>query len=187
MRALRSVACVLSIVVAGCSSTKGSSGGTEGRPARIAFVSYASAGAGKRIELVNESHSNRAELYSQRKSIEDAVTKVTTDEVMDELVKLFRARGVYERAQKGAAPADGGGAFTQALEIDTPGFEGHWSLPRGASSEDRQRFLECAQAFVMIYNDTYQLQSVDRAPDAWSSSRTPPSANPKSPKNAGGG
>ncbi|MFN0243646.1 MAG: hypothetical protein ACKVWV_12195 [Planctomycetota bacterium] len=180
---------MLSIALAGCSSTKSSPGGTEGHPARIAFVSYASAGAGKRIELVNESHSNRAELYSQRKSLEDAVTKVTTDEVMDEIVKLFRARGVYERAQKGAAPADGGGTFTQALEIDTPDFAGHWALLRGASSEERQRFLECAQAFVMIYNDTYQLQSVDRAPDAWNSDSTRPSepAKSSSTSSKGGG
>lgn len=159
-----------SAALAGCSSTADSAKPVRtGRPARVAYVNYAAGATGQRLEIVNQSHTDRTELYSRARPLEDAVTKVTTDEVMEELLGFFRTEGLFEKAQSGPAPSGSEGRYSQALEIETPSERVHLVVEKGLPPAERQRFLKCAQAFVMIYNDTYQLQSVDRAPD-WNQS-----------------
>lgn len=174
---------------ASCASSAAHESGDKpahtGKPARVAYVNYAAAASGQRLEIVNESHTDRTELYSRARPLEDAVTKVTTDEVMDELIGFFRTKGFFEHAQRGPAPAAGEGQYSQAIEIETAGELLHMTVQKGLSADERQRFLECAQAFVMIYNNTYQLQSVDRAPDWNSSSGGDRAAIPPAKKSPG--
>ncbi len=176
-------ALAISSALASCTST---SGGTEkpaitGQPARVAYVSYGTGAVGQRLEIVNQSHTDRTELYSKARSIEEAVTKVTTDEVMDELLSFFRTKGFFEHAQQGSAPSSADGRYSQALEIEIPGDRRYMTVQKGIAPDERQRFFECAQAFVMIYNDTYQLQSVDRAPDWDPAAADRPASTKKSP------
>lgn len=170
-------ALAICIALASCASTASSSDSAKpavtGRPARVVYMNYSAGAAGQRLEIVNQSHTDRTELYSRARPLEDAVTKVTTDEVMDELIGFFRTKGFFEKAEAGPAPRTSDGLYTQALEIETPSERVHMSVQKGLPPAERQRFLECAQAFVMIYNDTYQLQSVDRAPD-WDERPPPP-------------
>ncbi len=162
-------ALAISWTIASCASTAPTASGT-GQPARVAYVNYGASPGGQRLEIVNQSHTDRTELYSRARPIEEAVTKVATDEIMEELIGFFRTKGFFEHSAKGPAPATGDGQYSQALEIEAPGEYVHMTVHKGLTSDERQRFLECAQAFVLIYNDTYQLQSVDRAPD-WDLSR----------------
>jgi hypothetical protein len=155
--------------IASCASPNSGKGDGKpertGQPARVAYINYGASPSGQRLEIVNQSHTDRTELYSTARPIEEAITKVTTDEVMEELLGFLRTKGFFEHASKGPAPATGDGQYSQAIEIEAPGEFVHMTVHKGLSSDERQRFLECAQAFVLIYNDTYQLQSVDRAPD----------------------
>ena len=53
----------------------------------------------------------------------------------------------------------------QSLEVETPERFVHMTVQKGSPAADLQTFTECKKAFIAIYNDTYQLQSVDRPPD----------------------
>jgi len=139
------------------------------RPLRVRFVDWRS---GQNLVLVDESHSDPAALYSEKRSLEDAVTKVTTDEVLEETIKYFRDQGFFDRAQKG--PAVGGGA--QSLEVETPESTVHMSLGAGTSADDGKVFRACRDAFATLYNNVFQLQSVDRIPEWKGSSKA--SGNP---------
>ena len=184
VRAVLALVCtVLAVSGWSCASDAKSaakSGAGQTQPIRIRYFAYAS---GQNLELVNTAHTDATELYSTTRSLSDAGRKVSTDEVMDEVLKLFRNRGFYERAQAGAAPSTAEGTWSQSLEVETPGELVHMSLHKGSTADDRKLFFECAQAFVAIYNNTYQLQSVDRAPD-W---RAPPSPRHTSKSSSGGG
>jgi hypothetical protein len=162
-------ALAISSVIASCASTAPGSASEKpertGQPARVAYLNYGAGPGGQRLEIVNQSHTDRTELYSRARPIEEAVTKVASDEILEELIGFFRTKGFFEHSAKGPAPVTGNGQYSQALEIEAPGEYVHVTVHKGLTSDERQRFLECAQAFVLIYNDTYQLQSVDRAPD----------------------
>jgi hypothetical protein len=81
------------------------------------------------------------------------------------MLDLFESKGYFAGAEPGPAPASGEGVYLQALEVETPGRLVHMSIHKATTAKDIQLFLECQKAFVTIYNGTYQLQSVDRAPD----------------------
>ena len=166
-------------LVQACASGGSSSGAEEltGKPVSIRYVHYVS---GQRLELVNPAHTDRVELYSQRRAIADAGTKVSTDEVLGATLQFFDERGFWDAAQPGPAPAEGGPTFSQALEVDLGGRRGYLLFGKDTEPGEKKRFAECAQAFLGIYNQTYQLQAVDRAPD-W---ETP--ASPKKAGKAGG-
>jgi len=151
-------------LVAACSSTgAGSRLDSVGHPARIRFVSSASQHS---FELVNETHTGRVELYSTTRASADI--KVQTDEVVDEVLVHFAKLGLNERLQAGAAPPPSGGTWSM-LEIDVAGEALHFTVGAGSSVEDRDLYIKCRQTFLLVYNQTYQLQSVKRE-HGWSPS-----------------
>jgi hypothetical protein len=165
-------ACALAL--AACSSTR-SAPSAIGVPTRIRFVSYSSPQA---FELVNETHTDRVALYSETRAT--AATKVQTDEVVDEILEHFAKLGFYERARSGLAPAKGTAGLVSAIEIDTPGKPVHMAIGQGTSAEDHDVFRQCFASFLSVYNETYQLQSVDQHP-GWSPSSEAERARPNQP------
>jgi hypothetical protein len=131
---------------------------------RVRYVAYKSA---KKMELVNDSHSDRTQLYSTTKKLEDAFVKVTPDEVLDETIANFRKSGFDEHSLPGSAPLTSDSLF-QAIEVERGGRTSYMPLSIASTQEDIRRFKECFDLFQFVYNNTYQLQSVERAPD-WES------------------
>ena len=170
MRNLTSILAVLTsaalAALVGCASSS-QSVSAIGQPARIRIVSYTS---GQAFELVNESHTDRLELYSETRS--NAATKVQTDEVVDEVLDYFDDLGLYDLATAGLAPPLGDTRYTRVIEIDTPGRQLHLGLDGTTSREDQVVFEKCFAGFLDVYNATYQLQSVDEHP-SWSPRQSP--------------
>jgi len=115
--------------------------------------------------LVNESHSNRADLYSERQPLDRATTKVSPDEVVDAIVDYFREQGFFEIAVRGAAPANVSQGASQMLEVALPDGQFHAVLRKGVTKEYATTFQTCAKGLLDVYNSTMQLQAVDDAPD----------------------
>lgn len=145
--------------LAGCASSGGAPSGM-GRPVRVLIESH---GSGQAFELVNETHTDRLDLYSQTR--QSAATKVQTDDVMDAVLEHFAELGLFDRAEDGGAVP--GAGVTRSIEVETPEGVVHLSLGPGATAEDRKVFEQCFAAFLEVYNATYQLQSVEEHPD-WS-------------------
>jgi hypothetical protein len=155
--------------VTSCGSTRStqSSDGPKktGRALRVLYVNYTS---GKKFELVNESHSDKSQTYSSTKKLDEAYTKVTSDEVLDEVLVRFKEVGYAKKAAPGSAPDSAQG---QALEVED-GSVTCWIVSKASQPDDQKSFLQCAKLFLDVYNNSYGLQSVDRAPD-WQSQTVP--------------
>jgi hypothetical protein len=158
-RALPAALLLLS-AAAGCAS--GPATGNAAQPRRVAWVDYRSRVL---LELVNESHTDRVEQYSQVRSRDEAARKVQTDEVMDELVKVLRDLEFDALARPGPMPRGSDGSNVMGLEFDEAGQVRHVLAWRGMPADERQSFLEMANNFAEIYNATYGLQAVEVAPD----------------------
>jgi len=130
--------------------------------------------------LVNESHSNRAELYSERQPLDRATTKVSPDEVVDEIVAYFREQGFFEIAARGAAPANASQGASQMLEVALPDGQFHAALRKGVTKEYATTFQTCAKALLDVYNSTMQLQAVDDTPD-WMNGKARPTTKSTTP------
>ena len=160
LRARAPLLALLAALVAACSSTSGDEGGAaEAQALRVSYRSYSS---GQLLELVSEAHTSRLEQYSEVRA--DAGRKVQTNDVMQGLVELLAANGFDEYAAEGPSPADGGGRFTWALEVETPEGPRHVLAQPGLpaqANKDLQRYMV---AFVDTYNATYGLQAVDVTP-----------------------
>jgi hypothetical protein len=158
-----------------CGSTSSSDAKPEktGRPQRVKLVDYVSHA---NLELVNESHSDRTQTYSNTVALESATRKVTTDDVLDEVIEQYRKNGFFEHAAPGSAPADAPANVGKAIEVEDGGKTVTWLAQKTMAKPDRELFGRCTVLFGTVYNNTYQLQSVDRAPD-W---RTP--VSPKNKK-----
>lgn len=133
-----------------------------GKPLRVRYLAYRS---GQSLQLVNESHTDPHRLYSQKVSVQEASTKVQSDEVMDALVERLREHGFFDRAQNGPAPSMKASNYSQAFEIESQEGVKHWKVLDKSSEKDRRDFLLCAKDFVDLYNETIQMQAVDQAPD----------------------
>jgi hypothetical protein len=152
----------------------GSPGGSVGGSQRSA----ANAHGDQRFELIDQSRSSASDLYSKTRKLEDASTKVTTDEILKETITFFESKGFFDKAESGPAPSSGGGGILRAIEVETPDRFVHLTIQKGFTQPEMTRFMECQKAFFDIYNNTYQLQAVDRAPD-WESQN--PGAAKKKP------
>ena len=130
------------------------------RPIRVRFVDWRS---NQKLVLVDQSHTDRAELYSSQVKIDEAGTKVTTDEVLEETLRFFRDEGFFDRAENG--PATGGADAVQTLEVETPDGIVHLRFGRATAPEAAKVFRTCRDNFVALYNNVFQLQSVDKVPD----------------------
>lgn len=133
------------------------------RPIRVRFVDWRS---NLNLALVDQSHTDRAELYSSKRSLQEAGTKVTTDEVLEETLDFFREAGFFDHAREGAASSGTGAA--QAMEVETPDGTLHLELGPSTSADVGKVFRTCRDNFAALYNNVYQLQSVDEVPD-WES------------------
>ena len=128
------------------------------------FLSYAT--PRQDLALVNDAHTDRTQLYSAARSIEDAGTKVTTNEIMAETLGYLDSHDYFKFAQPGVAPSSGEGVYSVSLELETPTHGVmHWSLRRDSTPKERQALQECCYAFRDVYNNTYQAQAVNRVPD----------------------
>jgi hypothetical protein len=173
----------LALGLAACASSPGSgaqSAPVSTRPLRIHFVDWRSS---QRLTLVDQSHTDRSKLYSSRRPLEEAGTKVTTDEVLEETLKFFREQGFFDHAQKGPAVS---GDMAQSLEVETPEETLHIDLGRSTPPADAKVFRTCRDNFAALYNNVYQLQSVDRAPD-WDAQQKSLQKRPGDTKPGGGG
>lgn len=140
-----------------CSSTGGAQGEDfVGPPTQLRWLRYRS---GHSITLVNRSHTNPLELYSKVR--EEAGPKVTTDDVMDGLVKHFEEQDFDRYAQNGPAPESGGAIYLQALELQVGQRVRHMLLGPGSSEKERVAFQNCTSALVTVWNLTYQVQAVE--------------------------
>ncbi len=164
-----------SVMLGACGSTSSSDAKPEksGRPQRVRLVDYISR---VNLELVNESHSDRSETYSNTVPLANATRKVTTDEVLDEVIEQYRKGGFFEHATAGSAPVEAPANVGKAIEVEDGGKTVTWMVQKSAVKADRELFGRCTSLFGTVYNNTYQLQSVDRAPE-WQT--------PKSPKKKG--
>lgn len=154
---------LLGFVLAACGSTSSSQPSdapARTRPIRIQFVDWRS---NQNLVLVDQSHTDRAQLYSNQVKLDEAGTKVTTDEVLEETVRFFREEGFFDRAAKGPAVASADAA--QTLEVETPEGTVHLSLGRSTAADVAKVFRTCRDNFAALYNNVFQLQSVDRVPD----------------------
>lgn len=136
-----------------------SSGSRDGFAARVALIDFRD---GQRWELRSETHTPQVELYSeQRKS---ANVKVTTDDVMAELVRYMRELGFDEHAQSGGAPADPGNGYTRAFEVEVDGKARHMLSGPSASREAQVAARELTTSFIALFNEVQGFQHVDSRP-----------------------
>lgn len=149
------------LALAGCSTSTAADSGPA-RPQRVAWVDYRSK---VRLELVNETHTDRVEQYSAVRSRAEASRKVQTDEVMTELLKVLHEQGFEKHALPGAMPLQGDAQSVMALEIDDNGRISYVVAWRGMPKEDREAILGMAQNFAELYNATYGLQAVELGPE----------------------
>lgn len=152
---------LLALLAAACTAPASRKPGRTGEPVRVAFIDYRSA---RRLELVNESHTERLEQYSQVRA--DASRKVQTDEVMAALVEYLDANGLGERAQVGPAPAvpPSGSGLSMAIEVEVGGATSHVPAYRDMAAGDKERVRVLAAAILDTYNATYSLQAVESRP-----------------------
>src|SRR5689334_2556273 len=64
----------------------------HGEPQAVRFTDFRS---NRRLALVNESHTDPTEQYSQRRKVEDSMTKVGHDEVVAALIERFEEHGFF--------------------------------------------------------------------------------------------
>ncbi len=126
---------------------------------RIAFRDYRS---GQNLELVNQSHTAPADLYSSLQT--SAARKVQTDEVIEALYEHMRGQGFETHSKPGDSPAQSDGAIVAGMEVEDARGSRHWMAFKGQDAKEKAALMECAKAFVDTYNLTYALQSVDVPP-----------------------
>lgn len=145
------------IVFAGCAAPRGAVSTADartGRPARVAFHDLRS---GARFALVNESHTDRVELYSRPST--DLSTKVASDEVMEELLAFLEGEaGLSRYAVPGPAPQDS--SWTQTVEVETPDGVWHVAVARATPQDERRAFQAAYINFLALWNNIYQGQAV---------------------------
>jgi hypothetical protein len=131
----------------------------EARQLRVRWQVYSS---GQDLALASQGLLDRTSTYSQAVPIANASTKIAPDEVVQALIEHLDAQGL--RSQAGAAPAAGQG-WSQSIEIEDAGAKRWLGVGPSSRLDDQKRFRECWMAFTAVYNQTYQLQTVEEAPD----------------------
>jgi hypothetical protein len=129
-----------------------------GVPSRITWRLYKT---DHEITLVNESHSDRLELYSKAKERREAATKVQNDEIVEAVLDYFDRAGYQGFASTGSAPRAQIGRASQSLEVERQGRTTFmvWSPDR--PEKERACFVICRDALVEIWNETYAAQTIE--------------------------
>lgn len=126
-----------------------------GVPVRVAVLEYQHS---VRIELVNNSHTDKLEQYSEIRP--DASRKVQDDDVMAALLEYLDQEGFSRLAVPGLAPAMGSRLTTWALEIETPTSKRHILGSALTIAEDKREALKMKTAVVQLFNATRGWQAV---------------------------
>lgn len=159
-------ACLLAACGAPASVGSRSGGGLGGSSAEVAplqlRVRWQVYSTGQDFALASQGLLDRASTYSQAVPLSAAGTKIAPDEIVHALIEHLDGQGV--RSQPGAAPAAGQG-WSQSIEIEEGGAKRWIGVGAASTPEEHKRFRECWMAFTAVYNQTYQLQTVDEAPD----------------------
>lgn len=150
IRPISLLVCALSAFAFGCATSQ-SAIDTDG-PVEVSFYQ----GGLRQFSIVNEAHSNRVELYSQKAA--SASTKVASNEVMDALLDRFATYDFFELSQNGSF---GGIADGRALEILGPDGSVYFHVGKDSPPEHWEYFTSCRVAFIDVYNRIFAPQSVD--------------------------
>ncbi len=127
----------------------------SGEPARLELSSYARDGMVQFV-LVNEAHTSRVELYSEKS--QSANTKVASNEDLQELVDYLDDNGFFTNAVAGQAPEATGG---KALELELNGATVQWYVSHLSTRAQQEAFTRCYQAMLQVYNSIFAAQSVE--------------------------
>jgi hypothetical protein len=152
------LACALT---AACSSTGGSGGRpaagqkAKGEPILLVFTDYHT---GARLELANESHTDRVKQYSEQRN--DANRKVQSDDLMNGLVAYLDEQGFSRDATPGDPPYMTGGDLRWTLQVMRAAGESYVAEARTASTREKRRLRIYSKAFLDTYNHTQGWQAV---------------------------
>lgn len=119
---------------------------------------------GRNLTLVNESHTDAGDLYSERRKLDQSLTKVGRNEILDALEERLREQNFFKYARSGPAPTQGGGRYTTALEFRRADRVYHLVSTGGGGEAERKSYISCVNDFIQLYTSILQLQSVDGAP-----------------------
>lgn len=133
----------------------------EGDAVEARYLDYRN---GRNLSLVNESHTDAGALYSERRKLDQSLTKVGRNEILDALEERLREQGYFKYARSGPAPTQGGGRFTTALEFRRADRVYHLVSTGGGSEAERKTYISCVNDFIQLYTSILQLQSVEGAP-----------------------
>ncbi len=168
----------------GCSSGGTKSAEASAKTGRPVELRYRAVAKNLSFGIVNESHTDRTELYSSRQPLDKATIKVSPDEVVDAIVEYFRDEGFFDIAQSGSAPKTAPAGASQILEVSLPEGPYFAVMQPGVSTDFVTKFQTCSKALLDVYNSTMQLQAVDSTPD-WSGGGQP-SSRPRNASKSGG-
>ena len=143
----------------------------HGDPLAVRFTDFRS---NRKLALVNESHTDPSEQYSQRRKPEDAMTKVGHDEVVAALLERFDEHDFFKLSEAGPAPTAGAGTWSMALEVERKDGLRHMALGASSTAKQRECFTLCRTDFVQLYSSILGLQAVERVPDWQSQTPVPP-------------
>ena len=152
------LACALATA---CSSTGGSGARSssvqeaKGQPILLVFTDYRT---GARMELANESHTDRIKQYSEPRS--DANRKVQSDDLMKGLVAYLDDQGFSKDATPGDPPYMTGGDLRWTLQITRPFGESYVAESQTSSTREKLRLRIYSKAFLDTYNHTQAWQAV---------------------------
>jgi hypothetical protein len=110
------------------------------------------------FSLVGGSDEERVSFYSKKR--DDASTKIQTPEIMEELVSFFRKQGLEKRASSGTAPVTTSTA-TKCIEVRDGDGVRHLLRTPQMPADVANAFEQYVQAFLIVYQETYALQSVE--------------------------
>ena len=143
----------------------------HGDPLAFRFTDFRS---NRKLSLVNESHTDPSEQYSQTRRADDAMIKVGHDDVVAALLERFEEHGFFKLAEAGPAPSAGAGTWNMALEVERKDGLRHMALGAASTAAQRECFTLCRADFVQLYSSILGLQAVERKPDWQSQTPVPP-------------
>ena len=146
---------LLAALAAGCATTAGSHSVRAGDPLRVTLHLYRQ---GHSFELVNESHTPAAELYSDKYAGRNI--KVATDAQMVALIEQLQGFGFGEHEEPGPAPRLGA-QYINALEIETPAGVTHWGNTRSSPPAVQEGMQLAYREYLRLFNGIAALQAVE--------------------------
>lgn len=155
---LRPLIPALAVLLASACGSTGTSGSSRpeitGVPMTIKLVDYRS---GNVLRLVNESHSDRVETYSEEAGAPG--TKVASDEIVAVTIEQMQEDGFERYALRGLAPVRTD-AYSKSIEIDDPSGVRHIAIPPQPEQDEWRTMQRCSATFIAVYNRIYAAQAV---------------------------